>query len=125
MINFSDEYLSNNNIIYLELLPSSQLSNDYDDSYQQFKLFFTTLTPKISVGLNNDLLICPIEHQLDCDDFYCTHRNARCNGIFECRSRIDEDFCTIEKSSSKQISSSMIITHTLSIFVFISISSRL
>lgn len=122
MVHISDDYLSNNNIIYLELFPSSQWSNDYDDSYQQFKLFFTTLTPKISFGSNNDLLMCPIEHQLDCDDFYCTHRNARCNGIAECRSRIDEDFCTIDKSHGKEMFSSSIESLLILCFIFIQIS---
>ncbi|CAF0736835.1 unnamed protein product [Adineta steineri] len=88
----SDDYLSNSNIIYLEVIQPSRFITDYDDSYHQFKLFFTTFTPKLQVNPNNDLSICPGEHLFDCDDSYCVHANARCNGINECRSKVDEEF---------------------------------
>jgi hypothetical protein len=89
----SEDYLSNSNIVYLEILQPPTYINDYDDSYHKFKLFFTTFIPKLHVGLDKDLFICPIEHLIDCDDSYCVHGNARCNGINECRSKIDEEFC--------------------------------
>ena len=82
---------------------SSHLSNDYDDSYHQFKLFFTTFTPKLRIGRNDDLFICPLEHLIDCDDSYCVHSNARCNDIYECRSKVDEDSCTNESSNGRTI----------------------
>ncbi|CAF1428235.1 unnamed protein product [Rotaria sordida] len=84
----SDDYLSNSNIIYLEFIQPPTFTSDYDDSFHQFKLFFTTFTPKIHVGLNDGLYICPMEHLIDCGDSYCVHANARCNGIDECRSEI-------------------------------------
>ncbi|CAM4907586.1 unnamed protein product [Rotaria socialis] len=88
-----DDYLSNSNTIYLEFIRPPNSISDYDESYHQFKLFFTRLTSKTSVGLNDDLSICPIEHLIDCDDSYCVHADARCNGINECRSKVDEESC--------------------------------
>ncbi|CAF2043759.1 unnamed protein product [Rotaria magnacalcarata] len=90
----SDDYLSNSNIIYLEFIRPPNSISDYDESYHQFKLFFTRFTSKLYVGLNDDLFICPIEHLIDCDDSYCVHADARCNGINECRSKVDEDLYT-------------------------------
>lgn len=105
LISQSDDYLSNSNLIYLELLPPFQYPNDYDDSYYQFKLFFTTFIPKLYVGKNNEIHICPIEQeQIDCDDSYCVPSNARCNGVNDCRTKIDEDSCLEEKSSGKMLS---------------------
>ncbi|UJR16256.1 hypothetical protein I4U23_003164 [Adineta vaga] len=102
----SDDYISNSNTIYLEIIPPpTQLINDYDDSYHQFKLFFTTLTPKFRIFSTNDYSSCPSKHLLDCDDAYCVHNNARCNGIFECRSKVDEEFCQDISSSGRSISS--------------------
>jgi hypothetical protein len=114
---YSDDYLSNSNIIYLEFIRPSY---DYDDSYHQFKLFFTTFTPKLHIGLNDDLFICPIEYLIDCNDFYCVHSNARCNGISECRSKIDEDSCSNERSNG--IHFSYFIINIKYIFIFIIIS---
>jgi hypothetical protein len=98
-----DDYLSNSNVIYLELIQPPIYLNDYDDSYHKFKLFFTTFIPKLHVGINNDLFICPIDHLIDCEDSFCVHSNARCNGINECRSKIDEESCTNEKSNGRSI----------------------
>ncbi|CAF4688987.1 unnamed protein product [Rotaria sp. Silwood1] len=75
----SDDYLSESNIIYLELIQPPSFTSDYDDSLHQFKLFFTIFTPKIHVGINDDLFICPMEDLIDCNDSYCVHANARCN----------------------------------------------
>jgi hypothetical protein len=120
----SDDYLSNSNILYLELIPPSQYPNDYDDSYYQFKLFFTTFTPKLHVGLNDDLYICPIEHLIDCEDSYCVHANARCNGINECRSKTDEEFCLDDKSHGETIYYlSNLLININYIFIFIRIST--
>jgi hypothetical protein len=99
----SNDYLSKSNIIYLEFIPPPSFISDYDDSYHQFKLFFTTFTPKLHIGLNDKIFMCPIEHLIDCDDSYCVHANARCNGINECRSKIDEESCTNEKSNGRSI----------------------
>ncbi len=55
------------------------------------------------MGVNNDLFICPIEYLIDCDDLYCVHANARCNGINECRSKVDEESCLDEKSNGRSI----------------------
>jgi hypothetical protein len=72
--------------------------NDYDDNHHyQFKLFFTAFTPKLKHG------ICPNKYLIDCNDLYCVHENARCNGIDECRSKIDEKFCKYEKSNGVSI----------------------
>ena len=108
-----DDYLSNSNIIYLEFL---QPSSDYDDNYHQFKLFFTTFIPKLHIGFNDDLLICPVEHQIDCDDLYCVHSTARCNGIYECRSKIDEESCR----SNGRIRLSHLSYRIIVIFILIS-----
>ncbi|CAF4789518.1 unnamed protein product [Rotaria socialis] len=98
-----DDYLSNSNTIYLEFIRPPNSISDYDESYHQFKLFFTRLTSKTSVGLNDDLSICPIEHLIDCDDSYCVHADARCNGINECRSKVDEESCISEISNARTI----------------------
>jgi hypothetical protein len=100
----SDDYLSNSNVIYLELIQPPKFINDYDDSYHQFKLFFTTFTPKLHIGLNKDLFICPAEHLIDCNDSYCVHTNARCNGINECRTKVDEQSCKDRISMARSIS---------------------
>ena len=57
----------------------------------------------MSVCLNDDLFICPIEHLIDCDDSYCVHADARCNGINECRSKVDEESCKGEISNARSI----------------------
>ncbi|CAF1303937.1 unnamed protein product [Adineta ricciae] len=101
----SDDYLSNNNVIYLEIIPPPvQLTNDYDDTYHQFKLFFTTFTPKFRIHTTNEYSRCPRKHLLDCEDGYCVHINARCNGISDCRSKVDEEFCQQPISCGRSIS---------------------
>ncbi len=117
----SDDYLSNSDRIYLELVFPSPFPNDYDDSYHQFKLFFTTFTPKLHINLNDDSSICPREHLIDCEDSYCVHANARCNGINECRSKIDEDSC-IESKSHGRIIYHFFDLIIMIIFIFILIS---
>ncbi len=95
----SDEYLSTTNVIYLELIQPSLLINDYDDvnNHYQFQLYFTSFSRKSKYGL------CPYNYLLDCNDSYCVHENSRCNGINECRTKIDEKFCKNEKSNGLSI----------------------
>ncbi|UJR30274.1 hypothetical protein I4U23_017812 [Adineta vaga] len=96
-----NEYISTTNVLYLELLRPSTLSfNNYDENHlnpNELKLFFTKLTRKTKRGL------CPFQQLIDCNDSYCVHENARCNGVDECRSKTDEKFCTNQKSNSISI----------------------
>lgn len=116
----SDDYLSNSNTIYLEFIQPPTFINDYDDGFHQFKLFFTTFTPKLRVGLHEYSYICPVEHLIDCDDSFCAHRNARCNGINECRTKVDEESCTNEISNGRSVYCfSYFIINIRYIFIFI------
>ena len=102
----SEDYLSNSNSISLQLIQPPAFISDYDDSYHQFQLFFTTFTPKLLV--DTEVSICPSDSLVDCDDAYCVHANARCNGIDDCRSRFDEASCervTSHGSSAHRVAS--------------------
>lgn len=113
----SEDYLSNSHSISLQLIQPPATISDYDDSYHQFQLFFTTLTPKLRV--DTEVSVCPSDQLVDCDDAYCVHANARCNGIDECRSRIDETSCeraTSDRSSAHRVALltiRLICMHTL------------
>ncbi len=109
----SNEYLSTTNVIYLELIPPSILINDYDDDNNphQFKLFFTFFARKTNSRL------CPYKYLIDCNDSYCVHENSRCNGLDECRTKLDEKFCTNEKSTG--LSYLFIIDDSIIYFVLI------
>ena len=92
----AEEYLSTGHVIHLEILSSSSPHNDYDHySRPQFKIFFTSLAPVVKHGL------CPQNKLFDCQDSYCAHENARCNGIEECRSNLDEQACAKAKSNAQ------------------------
>ena len=68
--------------------------NDYDENISsQFDLFFTSLTPVLRQG------VCPSSTQFNCNDSHCVHRNARCNGIEECLSKLDERICFKSKEN--------------------------
>jgi hypothetical protein len=113
----SDDYLSNSNTIYLEILLPPAFANDYDDSYHHFKLLFTTLTPKVTTSARSDRSVCPRDRLLDCDDGYCAHLNTRCNGIAECRSKVDEESCKGETSRARPTSAYTI--NTMSLFIIV------
>lgn len=121
----SDDYLSNSNIIYLEIIPPpAQLTDDYDDSYHQFKLFFTTFTPKLRKHATHEYSSCPRKHLLDCEDAYCVHSNARCNGISECRSKVDEESCQQPISCGQSISPiSDFYIHLIHLFIIAILST--
>ena len=90
----SEDHLSDGHVIYLELIrPSISLSEHQGLFYHQFKLFFTLFTPKIRLTADKLTFHCPAEHLIDCDDAFCVHSNARCNGINDCRSKLDEESC--------------------------------
>ena len=92
----AEEYLSSGHVIHLEVLSSSYPHNDYDHySPPQFKIFFTSLAPVVKHGF------CPQKNLFDCQDSYCAHENARCNGIEECRSKLDEQACAKPKSNAQ------------------------
>ena len=96
----STEYLSTSNFIYLELISSPSLFiNEYDDDIHpnQFQFFFNSLIQKSKSG------ICPYKYSFDCRDSYCVHENSRCNGIDECRTKLDENLCQNQRSISLSI----------------------
>ena len=96
-----NEYISSTNILYLELIQPPILTfNDYDDNHfnpYKLKFFFTKLSRKTNHGL------CLGEHLIDCNDSYCVHENARCNGVNECRTKFDEKSCPSQKSNGRSI----------------------
>jgi hypothetical protein len=91
-----EEYLSSGHVIHLEIVSSPSPHNDYDHYFPppQFKIFFTSLAAVVKHGL------CPQNNLFDCQDSYCAHENARCNGIEECRSKLDERACAKAKSNA-------------------------
>ena len=89
----SEDHLSNSHVLTLELiLPSNSIIDD-NLHLHQFKLFFTTFTPKLHIGRSKELFVCSRDDLIDCDDAFCVHSNARCNGIADCRTKLDEESC--------------------------------
>lgn len=75
------------------MIPPPMFANEYDDSYHHFKLFFTAFTPTAAKSSTLGASACPRDRLLDCDDGFCVHIQTRCNGIAECRSKVDEEAC--------------------------------
>jgi len=87
--------------------------NDYDENRSfQFKLFFTSLTPKIKPG------ICPFQHLIDCTDSYCVSSSTRCNGIDECQTKSDEKNCQLKKSNGLSIYLKSFIIYSVVILLY-------
>ena len=91
-----NDYLSVSNVVYLDIIRSSSITENYDEleNSQQFRIFYTSFTVRSNTGS------CQEPNTFDCQDNYCVHPSARCNGIEECRSNYDELFCIRKQQST-------------------------